>query len=191
MPMNIKIKKTRLWVPAAGAVLAFGFFNNCILLPWLHGGDPVDWTNLILTLAIMLGLGGARDVVLRKYRYLGEVVEESKKTASKGILTNKVWIPTIGWCIVGGLFNNCCIHPFFNIGEVEWSGLLSALSILLTISGAREWGIYKQDKKVWESSDVDESADENMDTGADTRAIVPPTLHKNKRMPKATEISEV
>ena len=146
--IKIKIKKTRLWVPAAGAVLAFGFFNNCLILPSYSGGEEVSWLNLILALSIMLGLGGARDIVLRKFRYLGPVLEESQKNQSKGFWHNKVWIPCIGWCIVGGLFNNCCINPFFTIGEVEWSGLLTTLSILLTISGAREYGIYEKDREV-------------------------------------------
>jgi hypothetical protein len=146
--IKIKIKKSRLWVPAAGIVLAFGFFNNCVLLPFLTGGEEVSWFNLILALSIMLGLGGARDIVLRKFRYLGPILEESKKNQSKGFWTNKIWIPLIGWCVVGGLFNNCCVHPFFTIGEVEWSGLLTTLSILLSISGIREYGIYEKDREV-------------------------------------------
>lgn len=150
---RIKIKKSRLWVPAAGIVLAIGFFNNCVLLPWLENENIIDWTNLIFTLAIMLGLGGARDVALRKFRYLGEILEENKKSQSKGFWTNKIWIPTIGWCLVGGLANNCCLHPFFSVGEVEWAGLMSALSILLTISGVREYGIYESDRQVYEKND--------------------------------------
>lgn len=146
--MKLKIKKSRLWVPAAGIVLAFGFFNNCCLLPYLNGGEIIDWDNLIFALTIMLGFGGIRDVALRKFRYIGEILVEGQKTASKGFWTNKIWIPTIGWCLVGGLFNNCCVHPFFNIGEVEWGGLLGALSILLGISGFREYGKYDQDNKI-------------------------------------------
>ena len=153
--MKLKIKKSRLWVPGAGIVLAFGFFSNCCLQPLLEGVQEVSWTNLLFTLAIMLGLGGARDVALRKFRYLGEVLKETKKTQSTGFWTNKIWIPTIGWCIVGGLFVNCCLYPFLDVGEVEWSGLLSGLSILMTVSGFREYGIYAQDRMVFEKTPGD------------------------------------
>jgi len=159
--MKIGKKKTRLWIPAAGIVLAFGFFNNCVLLPWLEKEEIIDWTNLIFTLTIMLGLGGARDVALRRFKYLGPILEENKKTQSKGFWTSKVWIPMIGWCLVGGLFNNCVLHPFLHVGEVEWGGLLSALSILLTISGVREYGIYEKDRQVYEQNNnsIPESSD--------------------------------
>lgn len=146
--MKLKIKKSRLWVPAAGIVLAFGFFNNCCLLPYLNGGEVIDWDNLAFTLLILAGAGGVRDVALRRFRYMEEVILEGQKSQSSGFWTNKIWIPAIGWCLVGGLFNNCCVHPFFNIGEVEWGGLMGALSILLTISGFREYGKYDQDSKV-------------------------------------------
>ena len=198
--IKIKVKKSRLWVPAAGIVLAFGFFNNCVLLPWLHGGEPVDWTNLIFTLGILLGLGGARDVILRKYRYLGPVIEESIKSQSKGLWTNKIWIPIIGWCLVGGLFNNCCIHPFLNVGEVEWGGLLSALSIMLTISGVREWKIYEKDKEVLEKfgDDIEDAeTDEQTDTEATAETLPKRSISavtKNltrKKMPPSQELSEV
>lgn len=187
--MKISIKKSRMWVPAAGIVLAFGFFNNCVLLPWLQGGEAIDWTNLILTLAVLLGLGGARDFVLRQYRYLGPVLEESKKSQSKGLLTNKIWIPIIGWCLVGGLFNNCCIHPFFNVGEVEWGGLTSALGIMLTISGMREWGIYSKDKEVLEKYGDDTETDEQ-DAETSPKPSGIPRLSR-KKMPEAMEISDV
>jgi roadblock/LC7 domain-containing protein len=100
----------------------------------------------------MLGLGGARDIVLRKFRYLGPILEESKKSQSQGFWTNKIWIPCIGWFVVGGLFNNCCVHPFLTIGEVEWSWLLTTLSILLSISGIREYGIYEKDREIMEKN---------------------------------------
>lgn len=150
---RIKIKKSRLWIPAAGIVLTLGFFNNCILLPFLKGGENISWLNLWLTLLILLGCSGARDIALRKFRYLEPILREAQKSQSKGFWTNKIWIPSIGWCIVGGLFNNCCIHPFLTIGEVEWSGLLTSLSILLSISGVREYFIYDKDREVLNQND--------------------------------------
>jgi len=146
--MKLKIKKSRLWIPAAGIVIAFGFFNNCCLLPYLNGGEVVDWENLLWVTGIMLGIGGLRDIALRRFRYIGEILAENKKSQSKGFFTNKIWIPIIGWCLVGGLFNNCCIHPFFTINEVDWTGLIGGLAILTSVSGVREWGIYVEDGKV-------------------------------------------
>lgn len=152
--IKVNVKKSRMWIPAAGFVLALGFMNNCMILPYLEGGETISWFNLITTFAVMLGLGGVRDFVLRKFSYLGPVLEKNKALQEKGRLTNKTWIPIIGWCIVGGLFNNCCIYPFFKIGLVDWTGLWATLSILLTISGAREWGIYAEDRRALEKQGV-------------------------------------
>lgn len=170
--MKLKVKKSRLWIPAAGIVIAFGFFNNCCLLPYLSGGEVVDWTNLTWALFIMLGIGSARDVAIRRFRYNGEVIAESQKTASKGFFTNKIWIPIIGWCLVGGLFNNCCVHPFFNINEVDWTWLLGCLAILTGSSGLRECGIYWQDKKVLDKEEPEASSNV-------------------RKMPKSEELSDV
>lgn len=145
-----KVKKSRLWITGVGVALAFGFFNNCAVVPFLSGSETVSWTYLILSLSVMLGIGGARDVVLRQFRYLGPVLQESQKSASHGLWTMNVWIPAIGWCLALGFACNCCIYPFFKIGEVSWEGLLGALSILLTVSGVREYKIYSADRKVLE-----------------------------------------
>lgn len=143
MKFKISIKKSRMWIPALGMVVGYGFLHNCAIAP-LTGCPTVDWTNLILTFSILIGLGGARDIVLRKFSYLGQVVEE----APKDLLRNKIWIPFVGWCLVLGFFTNIVLVPHVSaIGTVEWSGLLSALSILLTISGVRDYGIYSQDRK--------------------------------------------
>lgn len=131
-----------------GVALALGFFNNCAVIPYLNGADTVSWIWLMLSLAVMLGIGGARDVVLRQFRYLGPVLNEREKSKSKGFWALKVWIPAIGWCLAIGFFNNCCVYPFVRIGEVSWEGLLAVLSVLLTVSGAREYGIYSADRKV-------------------------------------------
>lgn len=146
--MSSNVKKSRLWISGVGVSLAFGFLNNCAIVPFLHGADAVSWTYLILSLSVLLGIGGARDVVLRQFRYLGPVLKEREKSESKGFKTVKGWIPCIGWCISLGFFCNCCIYPYFNIVEVSWEGLLATLSVLLTVSGARDFGIYAQDRKV-------------------------------------------
>ena len=96
----------------------------------------------------MLGIGGARDVALRQFRYLGPVQKEREKSSSSSKGLMKVWIPTIGWCLALGFFCNCCIYPFLKIGEVSWEGLTATLSILLSVSGVREYKIYAADRKV-------------------------------------------
>lgn len=148
--MKNKIKKSRLWITGVGVALACGFFNNCVLVPFLNGSEPVSWTYLILAMSVVLGIGGARDVVLRQFRYLGPVLKESQKSASKGFWTMKVWIPMIGWCLALGFAVNCCLYPFLKIGEVSWEGLLATLSVLLSVSGVREYKIYAADRKVLE-----------------------------------------
>lgn len=142
-----RIKKSRLWIPALGIVIALGFFHNCVIAPHVIC-KTIDWTNLILAFSIVIGLGGARDVVLRKFNYLGEV----KTSVKKNTLSNKVWIPFIGWCLVLGFANNFLLVPYTNLPEVEWSGLMAALSIMLTVSGARDYGIYAQERKKTSSS---------------------------------------
>lgn len=134
-----------MWIPALGVVIAYGFFHNCAIAPYFDC-RAIDWTQLILTFCIVLGLGGARDVALQKFYYIGEV-QKSIDASNSRSLGNKIWIPAIGWCLVLGFSNNFIIASYFNIGMIEWGGLLSALSILLTISGVRDYGIYASERK--------------------------------------------
>ena len=152
--IKVNVKKSRMWIPAAGFVLALGFMNNCVILPYLEGGETISWFNLITTMSLLLGIGGVRDFVLRKFNYLAPVLDANKKLQETGPMTNKVWIPCIGWFLVAGLFNNCCVYPFFKIGLIEWEGLWAALGLLLGISGARDWGIYAEDRKALEKQGV-------------------------------------
>ena len=56
--LRFKIKKSRMWIPALGVVIAYGFFHNCAIAPYFNC-RAIDWTQLILTFSIVLGLGGA------------------------------------------------------------------------------------------------------------------------------------
>ncbi len=134
-----------MWIPALGVVIFFGFFNNCALYPIVEC-EVISWEWLIMTFLLLLGWGGARDVILRKYIYLGPILDGAKK--AKGWLTNKVWIPAIGWCLVLGFGNNIILHPYgITPREVEWYGLFFALAVLLTASGFRDVGIVQQENK--------------------------------------------
>lgn len=135
-----------MWIPALGIVVAYGFLHNCVIAPHF-ACQSVDWTNLIITFSIIIGIGGARDVVWQRYAHLNEILQLQQ--SQKSLINNKLWIPFIGWCLVGGFFNNIVIVPYFydTTKEIEWSGLLAALGIFLTASGFREYGIYAQKDK--------------------------------------------
>lgn len=150
---KIKVKKSRMWIPALGVVIAYGFFNNCAIAPYFNC-KVIDWSQLIMTLAIMLGLGGARDIVLQRFRYLGPVQKAIDVAANGKVLSNKFWIPAIGWILVMGYSNNFVVYPYFDINPVDWEGLLASLSILLTVSGARDYGIYASERKADEKSEA-------------------------------------
>ena len=143
---TVHIKKSRMWIPALGVVIALGFFINCVLAPHLDC-TPVDWEDLVAPFGMIIGWGGLRDVLLRKFIYLGPLLN-AKSDPAKGILTNKVWIPFIGWCLVFGYANNILLVPFFSaVKVVSWEGLMLTLGTLLTVSGFRDYGIYAQERK--------------------------------------------
>ena len=106
--MKIRIKKSRMWIPALGAVIAAGFLSNCAIFPWLEDCKVVSWEYLIISFAIMVGWGGVRDVLLRKFIHLGPILENVSQ--AKGFLSNKIWIPAIGWFLVLGYVNNCILY---------------------------------------------------------------------------------
>lgn len=149
-----------MWMVGAGVVVFFGFAINCLIEPRMPECIANDWEQLILAFLIVLGFGGARDIALRRMRYMTEIMEAAKKESkAKGILTNKIWIPGIGWCLVGALANNFCLRPFRNIfefcqvGEVNWQYLLGILALLFAISGTREYLIFRKDKEILEEND--------------------------------------
>lgn len=54
-------------------------------------------------------------------------------------LAKRWWISAIGYALAGGFINNLVIAPFTGQPLVEWAHLLTALGILLGISGARDY----------------------------------------------------
>lgn len=159
---NVKVKRSRMWIPALGAVVAIGFLHNCALYPWLES-KVVPWDNLIITFAVMVGWSGTRDILLRKYLYIGPVLDAVKPV--KKVLTNKVWIPTIGWALVMGYINNCIFFTYnLTSKEVDWTWLMITLTVMLTASGYRDVGIYRQEEKYNPStgSSTEEQLEANM-----------------------------
>lgn len=55
------------------------------------------------------------------------------------IAAKRWWIPAIGYALAGGFINNLVIAPFTGQPLVEWAHMLTALGILLGISGARDY----------------------------------------------------
>lgn len=53
----------------------------------------------------------------------------------------------VGWILCYGIFHNCVIVPFFNLPVVDWEYLLTGLGIVLGVSGARDIGMYRKEKK--------------------------------------------
>lgn len=68
-------------------------------------------------------------------------------------LNSRSWIPVIGWILCYGFFHNCVIAPYTGAETVDWDQLLASLGILLGISGARDIGMSRKDKKNDKSSE--------------------------------------
>jgi len=128
----------RYWIPAIGWFLFAGFFNNCVLAPYLSI-KTVEWSQLLTALAVMLAISGARDVGLKKKSDDStRTTEVDGKIVKVGTLGKRYWIPAIGWCLALGFFNNCAVYPYADIAIVEWGQLLTGLGVMLGISGTRD-----------------------------------------------------
>lgn len=55
----------RKWIPTIGWILCYGIFHNCVVVPFFNV-SAVDWEYLLMGLGIVLGVGGAWDIGLRK-----------------------------------------------------------------------------------------------------------------------------
>lgn len=131
-----KILAKRLWISAIGYALAGGFINNLVIAPFT--GQPlVAWTHLLTALGILLGISGARDYLTRNK---GEELPEN--VSDKG--WKRLWIPITGWALFGGFFINCVLGPYLNIALDNWAQLISTLTVMLGISGARDVGLLPQ-----------------------------------------------
>jgi len=147
---DVRIKTSHIWVIGLGIVIGLGFFINCAIAPFVEICEPIDNSQLILAASIVAGLGSARQVVLAKFKYLENLgpLSASDKATAEEILKERLWVPAIGWCLVIGFAVNMLVLPFFhNFRAVDWSFLQSSIGIFLTISGAREIGVYSQSKQ--------------------------------------------
>lgn len=68
--------KKRLWIPALGWILCYGFLHSCLIAP-IMGLPVVDWAYLLTAMGILLGVGGVRDIGLKK-RKTQDVLSNNK-----------------------------------------------------------------------------------------------------------------
>ncbi len=144
---DVQINTSHLWVIALGIVIGLGFFVNCAIAPFVEICEPIDYEQLILAASIVAGLGSARQVVLAKFKYLQDLppMTDKEQATAEEILKERLWVPAIGWCLVIGFGVNMLVLPFFHeFRMIDWSFLQSSIGIFLTISGAREIGVYSQ-----------------------------------------------
>lgn len=69
----------------------------------------------------------------------------------KKIFANRWWIPAIGYALAGGFINNLVIAPFTGQSLVDWGPMLTALGVLLGISGARDYLTRNKNKELPEN----------------------------------------
>ena len=128
-----KIKFKRLWISAIGWALVIGFVNNLIIRPFFDIG-LVEWNGLITALAVLIGISGTRDYFLKN-----SLDKLPENRSGKG--WQRLWIPAVGWAMFGGFFINCAIAPYIDLQVGDWTQLISALTVMLGISGARDIGL--------------------------------------------------
>lgn len=139
----------RYWISAIGWFVALGFFINCVLWCYLPIGQ-VEWSMLLSVLGVMLTISGARDVGLQRTH---DSIEESDGSPDGQKVIRRRWITATGWFLALGFFNNCVVAPFYPaLKTVDWWQLLTALGILLGISGTRDVIFYRYQQKVGEIS---------------------------------------
>ena len=128
--MKKKIKFKRLWISVIGWILVGGFVNNLFVAPFTEI-SLVEWNGLITSLGILLGISGTRDYFLKN-----SLDKLPENRSGKG--WQRMWIPCVGWALAGGFFINCIIAPYLDLRVNDWSQLITALTVILGISGARD-----------------------------------------------------
>jgi peptidoglycan/LPS O-acetylase OafA/YrhL len=153
MAAKKSISAKRWWIPAVGYALAIGFINNLMIAPFT-GQELVEWGPMLTALGILLGISGARDYMTKnKVRVIPENVSD------KG--WKRLWIPCVGWALFGGFFINCALAPYINLHPNDWTQLVSTLTVLLGISGARDVGLMpnKEENENTENTEEDKIPD--------------------------------
>ena len=61
------------------------------------------------------------------------------KVKLNNVSAKRWWICAIGYALAGGFINNLIIAPFTQQSLIEWTPMLTALGVLLGISGVRDY----------------------------------------------------
>lgn len=146
-----EIQAKRWWIPAIGFALALGFVNNLIVAPFT-GQELVEWAPMLTALGILLGISGARDYFTKNKT---GVIPEN--VSDKG--WKRMWIPCVGWALFGGFFVNCALAPYFKLTPNDWTQLVSALTVMLGISGVRDVGLIPNMEKGQDTPISEDPAD--------------------------------
>ena len=62
-------------------------------------------------------------------------------------MKKRLWIPVLGWILCYGFLHNCLIARITSLPVVDWEYLLTAMGILLGVSGARDIGLKERQKQ--------------------------------------------
>ena len=62
-------------------------------------------------------------------------------------MKKRLWIPVLGWILCYGFLHNCLIAPITGLPVVDWEYLLTAMGILLGVSGVRDIGLKERKKQ--------------------------------------------
>ena len=157
---DVHIRTSHLWIVGLGVVIGFGFLVDCIIAPLLPNICAIiDYNELMISAAIVAGLEAARKIVMAPFKYLNDLTISNTEKSPEALLREKVWMPCVGWFLVGGYAINIMLLPFIKegINEVDWSFLHATVSIFLTLSGMREYGVYARTEK----QAIDEMTSEN------------------------------
>ena len=144
---DVRVDTSHLWIIGLGAVVALGFLIDCFVAPiWHEFCKVIDYNELITSAGIIIGLEAVRKYALTKFKYLNNLaLVNPSKNSPEEILKEKLWVPCVGWFLVMGYAVNILLIPFINgIEEVDWNFLHASVSIFLTISGLREYGVYSK-----------------------------------------------
>lgn len=148
---DVRVDTSHLWIIGLGAVVALGFLIDCFVAPiWHEFCKVIDYNELITSAGIIIGLEAVRKYALTRFKYLNELAEPTPtlmpaKNSPEEILKERLWVPCVGWFLVLGYAVNIVLIPFIDgINEVDWNFLHAAVSIFLTISGLREYGVYSK-----------------------------------------------
>ena len=92
MNTDVRVQTSHLGVIALGAVVALGFFIDCVIAPiFSEWCKVIDYEELLESAGIIIGLEATRKYVLTRYKYLNDLtISGTKKNTPEEILKEKL-----------------------------------------------------------------------------------------------------